>query len=196
MTQPIRMAVLGAGSIGIRGSLNHLVIGDYDDLVELAAVCDAVPDRAKAAAEKYNVPQHFDDYDEMLAKGDFDAITIGTPIALHYDQGVKAIEAASTSHFNKTMHRRPPPRRMTSYRAGANAGVKMVASPGQMLRPHQRRIRKMIQDGAIGQLIWAAVGAGFGATTRKKACEPATMCSRTSTPLGIGASRAAGRSTT
>ncbi len=162
MTQPIRMAVLGAGSIGIRAALNHLVIGDYADRVVLAAVCDAVPGRAKAAAEKYNVPQHFDDYDELLAKGDFDAITVGTPIGMHYEQGVKAIEAGKHLHFNKTMTTTVVEADDLIARAQIN-DVKMVASPGQMLHPHNRRIRKMIGDGAIGQLIWAAVGAGFGA---------------------------------
>src|SRR5947209_5568381 len=91
MAKPIRMAVVGAGSIGIRGALEHFKVRDFTDRVVLQAVCDTVPGRAAAAAEKYGAPEAFDDYDELLAKGDVDALTIGTPIGLHYEQGVKAV---------------------------------------------------------------------------------------------------------
>ena len=55
MSQPVRIGVLGAGSIGIRGALEHLVVGDFGERVRLVAVCDMVPGRARAAAEKYGV---------------------------------------------------------------------------------------------------------------------------------------------
>jgi predicted dehydrogenase len=161
MADPIRLAVVGAGSIGIRGSLNHLVVGDFDGLVKLTAVCDTVPGRAQAAAEKYGAAQAFDDYDELLAKGDFDAVTLGTPISLHYDQGVKAIEAGKHIHFNKTMTTTTDEADDLIARAQAK-GVKLVASPGQMLRPHHQRIKELIAEGAIGRLAWAATGAAFG----------------------------------
>ena len=40
--------------------------------------------------------------------------------------------------------------------------VRLVASPGMMLHPHNQRIRRRIQEGALGQLIWAATGAAVG----------------------------------
>ncbi|MBV9864340.1 MAG: Gfo/Idh/MocA family oxidoreductase [Abitibacteriaceae bacterium] len=161
MAKPLRMGVLGAGSIGLRGALAHLSIGDYAQSVVLGAVCDTVPGRAAAAAEKFGVPQAFEDYDEMLANGDIDAITVGTPIGMHYDQGVKAIEAGKHVHFNKTMTTTVAEADDLIRRAEAK-GIKLVASPGEMLRPHNKRIRQLIQDGKLGQLIWAATGAGFG----------------------------------
>ena len=167
MAKPIRIGVLGAGSIGIRGALAHLCIGDYADRVTLAAVCDTVPGRAAAAAEKYGAPQSFDDYDRFLAEGDFDAITVGTPIGLHYEQGVKAIEAGKHIHFNKTMTTTVEEADDLIARAEAR-GVKLVSSPGQMLRPHLRRIRELVQDGAIGRVAWAATGAGFGSYHEKE----------------------------
>src|SRR6185295_10129307 len=45
---------------------------------------------------------------------------------------------------------------------GAARGVKLVASPGQPLRPHLRRARELVREGALGRLAWAATGAGFG----------------------------------
>ena len=137
------------------------MVGDFNDLVRLTAVCDTVPGGAQAAAEKYGAAQAFDDYDELLAKGDFDALTLGTPISLHYDQGVKAVEAGKHIHFNKTMTTTTDEADDLIARA-EKKGVKLVASPGQMLRPHHQRIKELIAEGAIGRLAWAATGAAFG----------------------------------
>jgi len=167
MANPIRIGVLGAGSIGIRGALAHLTIGDFNDRVLLAAVCDTVPGRAQAAAEKYGAPQWFDDYGDLLAKGDIDAITVGTPISLHYEQGLQAIDAGKHLHFNKTMTTTTEEADDLIARAEAK-GVKIVSSPGQMLRPHLRRIKKLIEDGELGTLAWAATGAGFGSYHEKE----------------------------
>jgi predicted dehydrogenase len=167
MSDPIRIGVLGAGSIGLRGALAHLAVGHHSDRVVPGAVCDTVPGRAKAAAEKYGVPQWFEDYGEMLAKGDIDAVTLGTPISLHYEQGLRAIEAGKHVHFNKTMTVTTADADDLIARAEAK-GVKLVASPGQMLRPHLQRIRELIEDGAIGRLAWAATGAGFGTYHEKE----------------------------
>lgn len=159
--KPIRIGVVGAGSIGLRGALQHLSVGDYADRVVAGAICDVTPGRAQAAAEKFGVPQAFDSYEQMLQDGDVDAVTICTPIGLHFDQGMQAIEAGKHVHFNKTM---------TVTLAEADAliaraqqkNVRLVASPGEVLRPHNTHIRRLIEDGALGQLIWAATGAGFG----------------------------------
>jgi len=161
MAKPVRMGVSGAGSIGIRAALMHLSMDDVKDEVTLAAVCDPVPGRARAAAEKYGVPQWFEDYDEMIAKGDMDAVTLCSPIGVHFEQGMKAVKAGKHVHFNKTMTTtKTEADKLIS--AAASKNVRLVASPGQMLRPQNLRIRKLIQEGAIGKLAWALAGGSFG----------------------------------
>ncbi len=75
----------------------------------------------------------------------------GSPIGLHFEQGMQAIQAGKHIHFNKTMTTTADEATQL-IDAAAAAGVKMVASPGQMIRPANKRIRKMIQDGRP----WAA----------------------------------------
>jgi hypothetical protein len=102
VAEPLRLAVLGTGSISIRGILPHCTMPDVQDRLRVTAVCDTVPGRAQAAAEKFGVPQAFDDYDALLREGEFDTVTIATPIGLHYEQGRAAVEAGKHVHFNKT----------------------------------------------------------------------------------------------
>jgi predicted dehydrogenase len=141
--------------------LPHCTMEDVQDRVQVAAVCDSVPGRAKAAAEKFGVPQWFDGYEEMLAKGDFDAVTIATPIGLHYEQGKAAIEAGKHVHFNKTMTTTVD-EADELIEIAKQKDLRIVASPGEMLRPHNQRIKELIAEGKIGTLAWAACGAAFG----------------------------------
>jgi predicted dehydrogenase len=157
MDTKIGMGVVGAGAIGIRGALMHLSLSDVQDRIRLAAVCDPVPGRAAAAAKMYGVAAHFLTYDELLADPEVDAVTICSPIGLHHEQGLMALEAGKHIHFNKTM---------TTQVAEADELIALarqkdlciVASPGMMLHPHNRRIRKQIIEGALGRLVWAATG--------------------------------------
>ncbi|CAN5504398.1 Gfo/Idh/MocA family oxidoreductase [soil metagenome] len=160
--KPLGMGVVGAGSIGIRAALDHFSQPDVQDRVYLASVCDPVEGRAAAAAEKYGVKSNFVEYEELLADPAVDLVTICSPIGLHYDQGLKAIEAGKHIHFNKTMTVDTAEALDLIARAKAK-GVKMVASPGQMIRPVNREIRRMVQDGELGTLSWSVTGAAFGA---------------------------------
>jgi predicted dehydrogenase len=161
MSETVGMGVVGAGAIGMRGALTHLSMDDVKDRVSLAAVCDPVPGRAKAAAEKWGVAASYETYEELLDDPNVDAVTLCSPIGLHYEQGMAAIRAGKHVHFNKTMATRVA-ECDELMAAAAEAGVLLVSCPGQMLHPHNRRIRRRILAGDIGRLIWAITGAAPG----------------------------------
>jgi len=157
MNEPLGMGVVGAGAIGIRGALMHLSLPDVQDRVRLAAVCDPAPGRAEAAAAKYNVAAHYETYEELLADPNVDAVTLCSPIGLHFDQGTAAVEAGKHVHFNKTMTTTVDEADRLIALA-AEKDVRIVASPGQLLHPHNRRIREVILKGELGKLVWAVGG--------------------------------------
>jgi predicted dehydrogenase len=164
MGDRIGIGVVGAGAIGIRGALMHLSQEDVQDRVRLAAVCDPVPGRAEAAAAKYGVDAHYLTYEELLADPNVDAVTLCSPIGLHYDQGLMAIEAGKHIHFNKTMTTTVAEADEVIARAEAK-GIQIVASPGMMMFGHNRRMRKLILEGSLGQLAWAISGTTAGSGT-------------------------------
>ncbi|MBN1935920.1 MAG: Gfo/Idh/MocA family oxidoreductase, partial [Anaerolineae bacterium] len=164
MSNRVGIGVVGAGAIGIRGALMHLSLDDVQDRLRLAAVCDPVPGRAQAAAQKYGVDAHYLTYEEMLADPNVDAVTLCSPIGLHFRQGMMAIDAGKHIHFNKTMTTTvdEADRLMA---AAAEKGIKIVASPGMMLHPYNRRIRRAILEGKLGALAWAIGGTSAGSGT-------------------------------
>lgn len=155
--EALGIGVVGAGAIGQRAALMHLRLPDVQDRVRLAAVCDPIPGRAEAAAGKYGVRAWYPTYEELLSDPGVDAVTICTPIGLHYEQGRLAIEAGKHIHFNKTMTTTVEEADDIIARAGTK-GVHIVASPGEMLHPYNQRARRLLLRGALGRVAWAATG--------------------------------------
>ncbi len=85
----VRFGLVGCGTIH---SWHVDVLKNLSDEAEIVAVCDIVPERAQASADKLGVPA-YTDYKKMLARKDIDAVAIGTPSGLHADQGMQAIRA-------------------------------------------------------------------------------------------------------
>ncbi len=160
----VGIGVVGAGAIGIRGALMHLSQEDVQDRVRLVAVCDPVPGRAEAAAEKYGVNAAYLTYEDLLLDSNVDAVTLCSPIGLHFEQGMQAIEAGKNIHFNKTMTTTVD-EADALVAAAESAGIKIVASPGMMLHPFNQRIRRTILEGKLGKLAWAIGGTTAGSGT-------------------------------
>lgn len=155
---PVRIGVVGCGSVSQRGILPHLSAEDIKDKVRLVAVCDVVEERAKACKERFNADEYYSSYEDMLSKAGLDAVTIATPIQLHYEQALKAIKAGIHVHLNKPMA-------LTVEEANVllnerdRFGVKLVASPGIAFRRDVEKVRTMLKDGIIGKIYWARTGA-------------------------------------
>ena len=84
----VKVGLVGCGAIA-ESQANGL---KNIDTADFAAVCDLREDLAKAMAEKYQVPNVYTDYAEML-KTDIQAVVICTPKFLHRDHAVQAAEA-------------------------------------------------------------------------------------------------------
>lgn len=156
----VRLGLAGCGSVSQRGLLPHLAAEDLSSWCELTAVMDIVPGRAEATAEKFGAKLAFEDYDEMLA-ADIDAVVLATPIGIHYEQAMKAIEAGKHLHLNKTMTTtKAEADRLISAAEAKN--LKVVASPGNGLHPATMRVREIVTSGELGRIYWGEVGAAGG----------------------------------
>jgi len=160
MAKEVTIGLVGCGSVSQRGLLPHLVQEDLKGRCRLTAVCDNVPGRAQASAEKFSVPRAFEDYEEFLAKADVEVVALATPIGVHFEQAMAAVKAGKHVHLNKAMTTTVTEAdRLID--AAREAGVTVVASPGQMLRPMHRVIKEWVDAGAIGRPYFAVNGMSF-----------------------------------
>ncbi|KPK64986.1 MAG: hypothetical protein AMK73_04335 [Planctomycetes bacterium SM23_32] len=160
MAGEVKIGLVGCGSVSQRGLLPHLVMDDLAGRCRLTAVCDNAPGRAEATAERFGVPQAFADYDRFLAEADVEAVTLATPIGLHFEQAMAAVGVGKHVHLNKAMTVTVHEADLLIEAAGAK-GVKLVASPGQMLRPMLQAVRERLEAGAIGRHYFAINGMSF-----------------------------------
>jgi predicted dehydrogenase len=154
---PLRIGVVGIGALALRGIVPHLTQADVRDRVDVHALCDPVLERAQATAAQYGVARTYASLGELLQDEQVDAVTIASPIGLHYEQCRAALEAGKHVHVNKTMCTTVEEADRLIALADAN-DLRLVASPGEQLRPQLHRARELIEEGAIGELAWAICG--------------------------------------
>jgi predicted dehydrogenase len=157
----IRLGVVGVGALVLRAMLPHLTQGDVRDAVIVEALCDPVLERAQATARDYGIPKAVSSLSELLADETIDAVTIASPIGLHAEHCRLALEAGKHVHVNKTMSTTVAEADALIALAERN-DLRIVASPGEVLRPQLTRTRELIEGGAIGKVSWAICGCAFG----------------------------------
>lgn len=99
MTGPrVRIALVGCGRI----AANHFEAISRIDGLDLVGVCDTIEARARAAADRWQVPA-FTSLEQMLAKVPCDAVAIATPSGLHPQHGILAARAGKHVISEKPM---------------------------------------------------------------------------------------------
>jgi predicted dehydrogenase len=146
--EKVRIAVIGIGNIG------NLHLGNIpnEPKVELTAVCDIVPEKAKAAAEKHGVKAYFDS-DKLLADRVCDAVIIGTPHYAHTTIGIAALNSGHHVLVEKpiSVHKADCERLVAAHEA--NKEMVFAAMFNQRTDPYYRKIKEMVDSGELGQFL-------------------------------------------
>ncbi len=86
MSGKVKVALIGAG--GMANSVHYPSLAVFDD-VEMVGLCDLVPDKLQATAEKFGIDSTFSDYRKMIEETAPDAVYVLMPphhlfdIAIH-----------------------------------------------------------------------------------------------------------------
>ena len=86
MVDPVRLALFGAGGIGVR----HLALAEEEPECAIVAVADPL-DAASAAAGRYGA-RVYRDYRELLAREGLDGAIVATPNDSHAEVGIACVE--------------------------------------------------------------------------------------------------------
>ena len=146
--QRTKVAILGAGFItDIHMESYHRFVPE----AEVVAVYARSGEKAKAFAEKYAIPQWYDDIDALLEKSGCEVVDICLPNYLHATTAIKAAEAGKHIIIEK-------PLAITLEEADSmidackKAGVKLMYAEELCFAPKYERVRQMVNEGAIGDI--------------------------------------------
>lgn len=90
MKDTVRIGVVGTGAIS---QLAHLPVLAKMRGAELVAVCDNDRPKARALADRFNVPDVFTDIEDLLELDELEAVIIATPNHLHEPHVLSALAA-------------------------------------------------------------------------------------------------------
>ncbi len=163
MSAPVRIGIAGCGDLTIRGVLPHLAQPDAREKMEVVALCDIDAPRARATAERFQVPQWFDNYDRMLDDPRIELVLILTPTACHAAQALAAFESEKHVYLQKPMATTlGDAQRMVA--AAEKSGCRLLAAPVQRLCPLIGRLRQILRGGDLGVVFWCLTATHFPPT--------------------------------
>jgi UDP-N-acetyl-2-amino-2-deoxyglucuronate dehydrogenase len=148
MAQPsFRVALIGCGRI----SRNHVEAIAATEGLQLVAVCDIDPERAREAGSSAGVPW-FVAHEDMLAGTACDVVAITTPSGLHPDQGEYAARSGRHVITEKPMaiSLEGADRLLSACRA---AGVQLFVVKQNRLNPAVQLLRRALDKGRFGRLF-------------------------------------------
>jgi predicted dehydrogenase len=147
MSDKIRLAVVGVSGIGQL----HLRNIEKLDKVELAAVCDVVPEQARAAGERYGCLAYTDS-DTLLKDHVCEAVLICTPHYTHTTIGIAALQSGHHVLVEKPIsaHKADCERLITAHQ---DKSLVFAAMFNQRTDPHYQKIKQLADEGALGDLL-------------------------------------------
>lgn len=144
--QKLRFAIIGCGRIAPKHAESIVAL----DEAELVAVCDIVPEKAQAFADKYKAKPYLS-YQEMLDKEDIDVVTIATESDLHAPIGIYAAQKGK-----HVMVEKPMAMTLASadelIRTCREAGVKLAVIHQNRFNKSVQLLRKALDAGRFGKL--------------------------------------------
>ncbi len=154
----VKLALLGCGDVAQRDYLPEFHrIADRADLV---AVCGNGATRARAVADRFGIPAWYTDAARMLATEAIDAVVNLTPIQVHAETTLAALEAGKHVYCEKPIATDLAAAERLRDEAGRR-GVVLVCAPSVLLFPQIVHARHLLARGAIGP-VHAALGRGYG----------------------------------
>ncbi|CAM5395836.1 Gfo/Idh/MocA family protein [Leifsonia shinshuensis] len=85
--------VLRVGIVGLEFGAEFIPIYQRHPNAEMYAICQRTESKLNEVGDKFGIDVRYTDYDAMLADPNIDVIHINTPLQLHADQVVAALEA-------------------------------------------------------------------------------------------------------
>jgi len=158
MSDTIRWGILGTGSIA------HQFAGDlrYADGAELAAVGSRTQEAADAFGDEFGIPRCHGTYEALADDPGVDVIYVATPHSCHKDNTILCLEYGKAVLCEKPFAINRNEAETMAAKA-REQGLFLMEAMWSRFFPLMRRVRKLADDGAIGEVGMVTADFGFRA---------------------------------
>jgi len=146
VTAPVRWGILSTARI------NRLVIppAHASEQVELVGVASRDRARAEEYARQWEIPRAYGSYESLLADDEIEAVYISLPNNLHCEWSVRSLEAGKHVLCEKPMGKRAAEVE-EAFDVAERSGLLLSEAFMYRHHPQARRLRELLDDGAIGE---------------------------------------------
>ena len=163
MRPDVRIAVVGTGAIA---QMAHLPVLSKMRGVDIVALCDIDRAKARALADRFDVPNVYVDLEDLFSAGELDAVVISTPSLLHQPYVLEAIAAGVDVLCER-------PLALTTrgvqviLEAAEAAARKVIVGNNHRFRSDVQALDRFLRGGELGTLTGFRSGAykQYGAVT-------------------------------
>jgi predicted dehydrogenase len=143
----IRFGIIGVGRIAVEAHIPCL----REAGAELVALADVAPGRAARFAAQFGVPHAYEDYHEMLARPDIDAVAVASPTCAHEENATAALQAGKHVYMEK-----PPAMNEAQITrvvaAGRKAGKLLMVGSQSVYQFSTQMLKRCIEAGDMGEI--------------------------------------------
>jgi predicted dehydrogenase len=146
MSRETTIAVVGLGYWGPNLARN------FDELARLTWICETDAERRERHAARFPRARATNDFDDLLADPDLEAVVVATPVPTHFDLTRRALLAGKHVLVEK-----PPA--LTALEAEQLSALaeerELVLMPGHLLlyHPGVRKLNELIRAGELGEIL-------------------------------------------
>ena len=153
MAKKLKVGIVGCG--GIANGKHMPSIRQIEEL-EMVAFCDILPERAEKAAKMFGTrdAKFCEDYKELIANKDIDAVYVLTPNREHSFITIAALEAGKHVMCEKPMAKTSKEAK-EMVAAAKKAGKVLTIGYQNRYRENTIHMKKMIERGDLGEIYFA-----------------------------------------
>ena len=144
----VRLGIIGLGAEG--GMYAKFIDGGMVPNMTIGAICDILPEK-KAAADEYGVP-FYEDYKEMIASGNVDAVVTTVPHYLHPEMGIYALDHGMHTLLEKPVGVYTQQAREVIEFAATKPELKFGVFFNQRTNPLYKDLKALLDSGELGKL--------------------------------------------
>ncbi|WEV63941.1 Gfo/Idh/MocA family oxidoreductase [Bifidobacterium sp. ESL0732] len=163
--EPVRIGILGAGTIAHKMARTIGMMRDderYAGEVELCAIAARDLGRAQQFARKFNIPQAYGSYEELVNDPSIDLVYIATPHSFHAQQATLCLNAGRNVLVEKPFAPNAAQARDV-FSLAERKGLFCGEAFWTRFMPMRETIASLIDSGIIGEIsaVTASIG-GYG----------------------------------
>lgn len=149
MNKKTKWGILSTASIGIENVIPAIINAKYCDVY---AIASRNYDKAKVEADKFNIPNHFGSYEELLENDEIDAVYIPLPNHLHVPWAIKSLEAGKHVLLEKPLAINSDEAQHLLEESLKYPDLKIMEAFMYRHHPQWIKAKELVENGSIGKV--------------------------------------------